>query len=324
MEFKGGTLKIWQGSLNRCNKTGEASVSRIGEPNTGAFQEGPGNSWNGTNASPLQAALKILRPLFPTPPQIALVLGSGLGDLARSLKDVRKISTAKIPDYPRSTVPGHAGEIFSGHLEGKRLICFQGRVHVYEGYSVERVILPVQVAAALGARILILTNASGGIHRHLAPGSLMLIEDQVDLQFRRCVVVGAQRTALLRIERDPIYGGGSPYSDRLMEIAEAAAVRQRIKLYRGVLGALAGPSYETPAEVRMWMRIGVDAACMSTASEAAAGAGLGMEVLGISCIANRAAGLGHKPLDHAEVIKVANQVKKQFTKLLTEFIKACD
>jgi purine-nucleoside phosphorylase len=272
----------------------------------------------------LPAALEILRPLFPLPPQIALILGSGLGDFAKRLRDSRRMDTKNIPDYPRSTVPGHAGAIHSGELAGKRLICFQGRIHLYEGYPVESVVLPVQVAAALGAKILILTNASGGVHRHLTPGSLMLIEDQVDLQFRaRKMTVGAQHAVPLPNIRPDLLTEGSPYSSRLIDVAEAAALGLKMKLHRGVLGALTGPSYETPAEVRLWMRIGVDAACMSTAAEAAEGARLGMEVLGISCITNRAAGLSDTPLDHAEVIKVANQVKRQFAKLLTEIIKSC-
>jgi len=278
-----------------------------------------------------QETLRILQPLFPAPPQIALILGSGLGDFARRLGNNQRISTKDIPGYPRSTVPGHAGTIISGEIGGKRLICFQGRIHLYEGYPVETVVFPVQIAAALGAKILILTNAGGGIHAHLRPGSLMLIEDQVDLQFRSRSMVGAKHearppfgTSPRTIARERIYNEGSPYSSRLMKAAGNAALRKKIELQRGVLGALTGPSYETPAEVRMWTRIGVDAACMSTAAEAAEGARLGMEVMGISCITNRAAGLSGKPLDHAEVMEVANRVKKTFAKLLVEFIKTCD
>lgn len=294
-------------------------------------QRGSDAYWT-AEASRLQAALEFLRPLFPTPPQIALVLGSGLGDLARGLREAKRVLTAEIPGYSPSTVLGHAGAVVAGRMADKQLICHLGRVHLYEGYPIEAVLLPVQVAAALGAKTLILTNASGGIHRHLAPGSLMLIEDQVDLQFRQRVgtavpnQVRARRVedpsvaSLLQMERGQLYTGGSPYSERLMEIAEQMARQERIKLHRGVLGALTGPSYETPAEVRMWGRIGVDAACMSTAAEAAEGARLGMEVLGISCITNRASGLGDRPLDHAEVIEAANRVKGQFKKLLKKII----
>jgi len=284
---------------------------------------GPQGSQKPRDSENLNNILRLLRPLFPEPPQIALILGSGLGDFAKRLKDARRISTQQLPRYPQSTVPGHAGAIIGGELAGKRLVCFQGRVHLYEGYPVETVVFPVQVAAALGAKILILTNASGGIHWHLEPGSLMLFEDQVDLQFRSRSLVGARRAVPLPNGRARIFSDGSPYSLRLMKVAENAALQKRIKLHRGVLGALTGPSYETPAEVRMWRQIGVDAACMSTAAEAAEGARLGMEVLGISCITNRAAGLSGKPLDHAEVIEVAQQVKKTFAKLLIEVIKAC-
>lgn len=267
---------------------------------------------------------EVLRPLFPYPPDVALVLGSGLGDFAKTLENRREVLTAELPDYPRSTVPGHVGAIVTGEIAGKKLLCFQGRIHLYEGYSVEEIVLPIRLAAQSGVRILILTNAAGGISRHLHPGSLMLIEDQIDLQFRRKVDPRAGREGMPRkFERGRMFSDGVPFSERLMRIAEGAALEMGIQIRRGVLGALLGPSYETPAEVRMWSLIAVDAACMSTVAEAAEGAHLGMEVLGISCITNRAAGLSGAPLDHAEVIEVANRVKSVFETLLKAIIKEC-
>ncbi|RJP81836.1 MAG: purine-nucleoside phosphorylase [Candidatus Zixiibacteriota bacterium] len=265
-----------------------------------------------TPAQALQAALDCLRPLFPQPPRIALVLGSGLGDFAEELEQARRMNTALIPGYPRSTVAGHTGAVVTGEVAGRPVVCFQGRVHLYEGYAVEQVILPVQIAAGLGAQILILTNASGGVHRHLAPGSLMAIEDQVDLQFRRRVFPDWRM-------RQPRFCA-SPFSERLITLAQATALEERIYLHQGVLGALTGPSYETPAEVRMWQRLDIDAVCMSTVAEASEAARLGLETLGLSCITNKAAGLSDRPLDHQEVIETANWVKDDFKRLLRAVI----
>ncbi len=269
--------------------------------------------------SPLDTALQCLQHLCPRPPEIALVLGSGLGDFAEELEGRKGLSTRRIPGYPHSTVPGHAGKVVFGKIAGKNLLCFQGRVHLYEGYSLDQVIFPVHLAEALGARVLILTNAAGGVHRHLTPGSLMLIEDQIDLQFRRkAAELTAGEKNSSSVAPRPARHILSPYADRLLKIAEAAAWEARVRVNRGVLGALTGPSYETPAEVRIWQRLGVDAACMSTVAEAMEGARLGMEVLGISCITNKAAGLSEHPLNHAEVMEVANRVKPQFQALLRE------
>ncbi|MFH1861623.1 MAG: purine-nucleoside phosphorylase, partial [bacterium] len=163
------------------------------------------------------------------------------------------------------------------------------------------------------------TNAAGGVHRHLKTGSLMLIEDQVDLQLRRRVRSVAR--GAMELEREAIFQVGLSYSERLLELAETAAQHEGIRVSRGVLGALTGPSYETPAEVRIWLKIGVDAASMSTVAESTEGALLGMEVLGISCITNRAAGLSGTPLHHSEVIEVARQVRGDFKRLLRAIIQ---
>jgi purine-nucleoside phosphorylase len=269
--------------------------------------------------SELSQVLTLLSPLFPSPPAIALVLGSGLGDFAEELEEAKRISTSDLPGYPHSTVQGHQGAIISGIWAGKQLICFQGRIHLYEGYSVEQVVLPIQIAAALGTHTLILTNAAGGINRHLAPGTLMLITDHIDLQFRRRVM-GRINNNLLG-ERQSAFPAGEIYTLRLRKLAQQAALNQNITLFPGVLGALTGPSYETPAEVEMERRLGVDAACMSTVAEAAEAARLGMDVMGISCITNRAAGLQDTPLNHTEVIETAARVKEDFIRLLKAIIE---
>ncbi len=265
----------------------------------------------------LSQITKRLKSIFPEPPEIALVLGSGLGSFADKLEGAKRISTSTLPGYPQSTVEGHAGDIISGSLPGKRLICFQGRIHLYEGYSVDQIILPVQAAAELGAKYLILTNAAGGINPRLNPGSLMLITDQINLQFRRSKEQGLERN----IERDSIYAGGSPYDRQLIDIGKKAAFNRNIDLAAGILCSLLGPSYETPAEVRMEMIMGADAACMSTVAEAAEAARLGMRVMGISCITNKAAGLPGASLDHNEVIETAVRVKHRFIALLEEIIR---
>lgn len=270
----------------------------------------------------LRVILEEIHPIFPEPPQIAVVLGSGLGGFADQLEDVGRIPASAIPGYPHSTVHGHKGFVISGRSAGKRLICFQGRVHLYEGYKVEEVVLPIRVAAELGVRNLILTNAAGGINPYLEPGTFMLITDQIDLQFRRKIRAGAKESPNpLPIEREPLFRGHCPYSDRLTKIARTAALENQVELQRGVLGAMLGPSYETPAEVRMERHLGIDAVCMSTVAEAVEGARLGMDVLGISCITNRAAGLEKSTLDHADVIDVASRMATQFMTLLREIIR---
>jgi purine-nucleoside phosphorylase len=260
-----------------------------------------------------------VKPLFPQAPDIALVLGSGLGDLAEELEETRRIATATLPGYPHSTVPGHKGFIISGKLHDKKLICFQGRIHLYEGYPVEKVVLPIQLASALGATRLIITNAAGGISDHLVPGSLMLITDQIDLQLRLRRRPDSDKS--LSLERARWFQQKSPYSERLQEFAKDAALKCQVRLHPGTLSALLGPSYETPAEARMERILGADAASMSTVAEAAEAARLGMDVVGISCITNKVAGLPGSSLDHDEVIEVAARVKGQFIKLIKEIIR---
>ena len=249
-------------------------------------------------------------------PEAALILGSGLGDFANELEPIAAVSTHEIPGYPVSTVPGHAGRIVLGTLHGKTLLAFQGRIHYYEGYSPREVVLPVQIAHSLGARRLMVTNASGGINRHFTPGDLMLITDHVNL-------MGINP---LHGKNDDELGPrfpdmSAPYSPDWIDRTEKLALSMGIGLKRGVLMGLTGPSYETPAEIRMMSRLGADAACMATIPEVIFANYLGMEVLGISCITNLASGISPNPLNHEEVTEVAGQVKGLFTRLIRGIIR---
>ncbi len=275
-----------------------------------------------TRPPTLRTLLKRLQPLFPTPPKIALVLGSGLGKTAELLTKVRQISTTELPGYPSSSVAGHAGQILSGWWRGKAILCFSGRVHLYEGYALEEVLLGVRLARALGAEILILTNAAGGLADRITPGKLMIVTDQIDLQFGK-ITRGEHRTRFkkLKIERTPSNKFPSPYARRLVTLAEEMGLRSWLPVETGVLAGVLGPSYETPAEIRMLQRLGAEAVCMSTVAEAAEGNRLGMEVLGLSCITNQAAGLSGQRLQHDEVVARSQQMQKQLQGLLTKIIQ---
>lgn len=255
-----------------------------------------------------------LAQLFPQRPQTALILGSGLGDFATRLQEASSISTTELKGYPQSTVPGHAGRIVAGKINQMPVLCFQGRIHLYEGYTPDEVTLPVRIAHDLGCRILIVTNAAGGIDPHLAPGDFMLIEDHINLQFRNPL-----RHRDLKTE-ERFIDMSEPYDLELRHLASQAAREHGIPLKAGVLGALLGPSYETPAEVRMMARLGASAACMSTVPEVILARALGLRVLGISCITNCAAGTSPATLHHAEVQAVAAQMSQQFGALLTAIL----
>lgn len=247
---------------------------------------------------------------LPGTADVALILGSGLGAFADALEDAKSVKTSDIPGYPVSTVPGHAGRIVVGKVGRTRVMAFQGRIHMYEGYSPEQVVVPVRLAAQAGAKILIVTNASGAFSKKFAPGDLLLIEDHINMQFRNPL-------------RGPQYEGEprwpdlcNCYDEELKQLAEAAARAESIKLRRGTLGAVLGPNYETPAEAQMLNRMGADAGCMSTVPEVITAAACGLRVLGISCVTNSAAGISDIKLTHEDVQKVAAEASERFTRLL--------
>jgi purine-nucleoside phosphorylase len=260
------------------------------------------------HSRPYGDPVRFLRSKLPAPPDIALVLGSGLGDFAESLPHRLIFPSGGIPSYPRSTVAGHKGQIVFANIAGRNLIAFQGRIHLYECNDLSMVLFPIIVAAELGAGTLIVTNAAGGINRQFSPGDLMLITDQIDLTFQSPGIPG------------DLTGKRDLFDPSLAEHASRLAAVRGLPLRRGVYAAVKGPSYETAAEVEMIHRLGGDAVGMSTVKEVALAAVLGMKVLGISCITNKATGIGRSKLDHGEVTDVANRVKMDFSVLLTDCI----
>lgn len=255
-------------------------------------------------------ALAVIRSRTAVQPEVAVVLGSGLGSLADALEDAVSFSTAELPHYPASTVQGHAGRIVLGTLEGKCVLAVQGRVHYYEGHSAREITFPIRLAYALGVRRIILTNAAGGIHPLLTPGSLMLIEDHINLSF----------VSPLSGPPDPgtprFPDMSAPYSASWMQRAEEQALSMGIRLHKGTYIWTSGPAYETKAEIRMFQTLGADAVGMSTVPETLMAVSLGMEVLGISTITNRAAGLGDPVLDHADVLAVGARVRGDLERLV--------
>ncbi|MCH5352464.1 MAG: purine-nucleoside phosphorylase [Acutalibacter sp.] len=249
-------------------------------------------------------------------PKIAVVLGSGLGGFADSIENGISVEYRDIPGFPVSTVEGHRGRFVFGKIGEKPVAIMQGRVHFYEGYSMEDVVLPIRVLRALGAEKLVLTNAAGGIGNGLTPGDLMLLTDHI-ASFVPSPLLGPNESAL-----GPRFPDMSEvYSNPLQEKARQAALETGVSLKNGVYLQVTGPSYETPAEVRLYKALGADAVGMSTAVEAVCARHMGMEVCGISCITNLAAGLSKAPLSHEEVQETADHVAAQFQKLLRRLLE---
>jgi purine-nucleoside phosphorylase len=249
-------------------------------------------------------------------PDVAIVLGSGLGDFTASIGDAVSVGYDDIPNWPASAVVGHAGRLVVGTLAGKRVAALSGRAHFYEGHDLRTVTFATRVVGVLGVRTLILTNAAGGINLTFTPGTLMLMDDHINL-------MGSNPLVGTNDER---FGPRFPdmsevYSIRLRTLAGVAARAQGLALAHGVYAALHGPSYETPAEIRYLRTIGADAVGMSTAPEAIVARHMGMEVLGISCITNMAAGVLPQPLVHDEVMEVARRVRAEFCALLEGIVE---
>lgn len=248
-------------------------------------------------------------------PQIGLILGSGLGGFADKLQNARAISYGDIPHFPHSHVVGHAGKLVLGTRKGARCVAMQGRVHMYEGHDAATVAFPARVLIALGAKILIVTNAAGGLEPSWPPVTLMLIRDHIYML----------RDHALRGPNDDRLGTRFPdltraYAPELRELAKAAAATAKITLQEGVYVAMPGPTYETPAEVKMLKILGADATGMSTVPEVDVAAHMGARVIGISCITNHAAGITGKALSHDEVTETATRVRSTFEALLDAII----
>ena len=265
----------------------------------------------------LQDCLKAVRAKTDFVPQIALILGSGLGNYADTIRVEYEIPYSEIPGFPVSTVPGHSGRFIFGTVGDVKLVCMKGRVHYYEGYPIQDVVLPIRLMKLMGAQILFLTNAAGGLNTDTPPGSLMLIRDHISF-FAPNPLIGPNVEELGTRFPDM----SEVYTGALCEIIRAQAKLHDIPLGEGVYAQLTGPSYESPAEIRALKSIGVDAVGMSTVVEAIAARHAGMKICGISCISNLAAGLSAAPLNHKEVQEAADQAAPRFTSLVTESILA--
>ncbi len=247
-------------------------------------------------------------------PDIAIVVGSGLGGISDAVAKPVVIPYKDVPNFPRPTVTGHVGQMVCGQLGGKNLIVLNGRFHYYEGRSVEEIVFPIHVVDALGVKLLIVTNAAGGINPSYKPGDLMLIEDHINFMGINPLLGGLNGNGIKFLDMT------QTYSTRLREKLDAAAEKLQMPIWRGVYLATTGPSYETPAEIKAFAWLGADAVGMSTVPEVIIARYHNLEVAGISCITNLAAGISSKRLSHDEVLTVGAATQAKLAKLLTEFI----
>jgi purine-nucleoside phosphorylase len=259
----------------------------------------------------VQAAADAIHARTSMVPQVGLILGSGLGGYADRLEDAVSIDYGDIPHFPRSHVVGHKGKLVLGTRKGARCVAMQGRVHLYEGHTAATVSFPARVLVALGAKIIIVTNAAGGLNPTWMPGTLMLIRDHIDML----------RDHALRGPNDERLGPRFPdmttaYAPELRALVKQVAADASIKLEEGVYVAMPGPTYETPAEVKMLQIVGADATGMSTVPEVVVARHMGARVIGISCITNQAAGITGHALSHDEVTETATMVRATFESLL--------
>ncbi|HEV8136927.1 MAG TPA: purine-nucleoside phosphorylase [Pyrinomonadaceae bacterium] len=260
-------------------------------------------------------AARIIRSRTTETPRIAIILGSGLGAFADDFENAVSIPYEDITGFPRSTAAGHAGRLVIGKIDQVPLMAMQGRVHFYEGYSLEQVTFPIRVFKLLGIKTLILTNASGGVNVQFSQGALMIISDHLNL-------LGDNP---LRGPNDTRFGPRFPdmtavYSPELQEIVIEEAKALNVEVRRGIYAALAGPSYETPAEIHLMRTLGADAVGMSTVPEAIVARHMDLEVLGISCITNMAAGISDEPINHDDVMATGDRVRETFTQLLRKVV----
>ena len=265
----------------------------------------------------VHAAVDAIRSRTELVPQVGLILGSGLGAYADSLHGATAIDYGDLPGFPRSHVVGHRGRLVLGERAGASCVAMQGRVHMYEGHSAATVAFPARVLIALGAKVLMITNAAGGLNPAWSPGTLMLIRDHIDLL----------RDHALRGPNDDRLGPRFPdmthaYAPELRELAAAAAAKAGVRLETGVYVAMPGPTYETPAEVKLLQTLGADATGMSTVPEVCVARHMNARVIGVSCITNQAAGITGQALSHAEVTETATRVRATFETLLDAILSS--
>jgi purine-nucleoside phosphorylase len=254
----------------------------------------------------------------PGEPKVGLILGSGLSSFAETLESGLAIPYPELPFFPPASVPGHPGRLVVGRIEGELAIALQGRAHYYEGYSPQQLAHPTRVLCALGIRTLVVTNAAGGVNPSFLPGELMAITDHINLAGWNPLIGPNDERFGVRFP-----DMSAAYDHRLLELLIQTASRQSIRLRTGVYAMLAGPSYETPAEVRALRVLGADAVGMSTVPEVLVARQMGVRVAGMSCITNLAPGVGAKPVTHEEVAETAHRVQGVFSAILRQFIAQC-
>lgn len=265
----------------------------------------------------LEKCLKSVRQKTDFVPKVAIVLGSGLGNYADDIEVVSEIDYHEIEGFPVSTVPGHAGKFIFGYVNEVPVVCMKGRIHFYEGYPVSDVVLPTRLMKLMGAKILFLTNASGGINPSYQAGNFMMLTDHISL-FAPNPLIGANIEELGTRFPDMTH----VYDTDLQNIIRNVAKEENITLREGIYAQLTGPSFEAPAEIQLLHKLDVDAVGMSTVVEAIAANHMGMKICGISCVCNLAAGMTDNPLTHEEVQAAANEAAPKFKKLLTKSVTA--
>src|SRR5688500_3400915 len=264
----------------------------------------------------LSEAVKAIQAKTALRPAIGLVLGSGLGAFARSLDSATVIPYSQIPHFPVSTAIGHSGELVVGKAQGVPVAVMAGRVHLYEGYAVEQVVFPVRVLARMGVKTIVMTNAAGSVNVNYKPGELMVISDHINFMGTN-PLIGPNEDSL----GQRFFDMTEPYDPVLGALAEKACSKVGMTVRKGVYIAFTGPSYETPAEIKMARAMGADAVGMSTVPEVIAARHMGVRVLGISCITNMAAGVLKKKLDHREVLDTAEKVREGLIDVLNRLIQ---
>lgn len=268
------------------------------------------------NFERIQESVSYIKSRISENPKVGIILGSGLGEMAENLKNMIVIKYSEVPNLPQATVKGHKGQFVFGKLQGKDVVMMQGRFHYYEGNKMEDIALPVYIMKYLGVETLVVTNAAGGVNLDFKPGDLMLIKDHVNLAFNNPLIGKNDDNVGVRFP-----DMSSAYDKELINLARTAADNLKIELKQGTYFMFTGPTYETPAEIKMTRILGGDAVGMSTVPEVIAARHCGLKVLGISCITNMAAGILNQGLNHEEVIEVSNRVKDKFISLINEFVK---
>jgi purine-nucleoside phosphorylase len=272
----------------------------------------------GTGVADAAAAAACIRRVVGTAwrePVAGIVLGSGLGGLADRLEHAVSIPFSEVPGFPAATVAGHAGRLLVGMLAGRPVVMLAGRFHMYEGHEAQLAAFPVRVLHAVGAPVYIASNAAGGVRRTFVPGDLMLVADHINLMFRNPLIGPTESGD----ERFPDMS--APYDPALRALMREVAASVKVPLQEGVYCGLLGPTYETPAEVRMLERLGADAVGMSTVPEVIMARAIGMRAVAVSCITNKAAGLSHEKLNHQEVMDAGKAVAGRFESLVIEFVR---